>query len=332
MATSAARLSRLSRNKNTGNVIVIISLSISVIYILNLFNSDLSTTFDKTFILGASVFTLFFSYLINKYLRKPFFKAFSHYLGELSDRHFDTQQVAVKIDLIESLQTISSLRSVLNQVNELRREIKEILSQTSHEISMNTRPIRVPRVQKELRLIERLASESLEEVEKKRDNILFLAKTRKLIFNTINRHITRPQNEIETDYLLFKVKKHLKDQVVDDILLKRIIGHALTGGEIRGKLEHNEEGEMILIVDSSLDNVNAHNLTWGETDRTEDYCVICRHVIQVSDVSITCPFCQNVFHRGHLLEWLKVFNQCPMCHHRITLYSNPTEGSGSLNS
>ncbi|MFX0185564.1 MAG: RING finger protein, partial [Candidatus Hodarchaeota archaeon] len=308
MATSAARLSHLSRNKNTGNIIIIISLSISIIYILNQFNSGLSTTFDKAFILGASFFTLFFSYLINKYLRKPFFKAFSHYLEELSNRRFDTQQVAVRIDLIESLQTISSLRAVLTQVDELLGEVKEILSQTSSEITMNTRPIRVPRVQKELKLIERLASESLEEVEKKRENILFLAKTRKLIFNTINRHITRPQNEIETDYLLFKVKKNLKDQFVDEILLKRIISHALAGGEIRGKLEHNEEGEMILIVDSSLDNVNVHDLTWGEPDRTEDYCVICRHVIHASEVSITCPFCRNVFHRGHLLEWLKVFN------------------------
>ncbi|MFX0050221.1 MAG: RING finger protein [Candidatus Hodarchaeota archaeon] len=331
MSTNAAKLLRLSRNKNTGNIIILISLCIGFISTLNIYNSSLSITYDKIFLFGAGVFALLFSYLINKHLRKPFFIAFTDYLGELSDRRLDTQQIAVKIDLIEPLQTISGLRLILSQVDKLQGEIKKILNQTSHEISIKASPIRSTRVQKELRLIERLAIESLEEVEKKRENILFLAKTRKFILDTINKHISRPRNEIETEYLLFRLRKHLKNQIVDDILLQRIISHALNGGEIKGRLERDEDGEIILLVDNSLGNVNIRTLSWDEPDRLEEYCVICRHTIQESEVRIICPFCQNVFHRGHLLEWLKVFNQCPMCHNRITLFSNSNEGSGPSN-
>jgi hypothetical protein len=282
-------------------------------------------------LIGAGGFALLFSYLINKHLRKPFFIAFTNYLGELSDRRLDTQQIVVKIDLIEPLQTLSGLKPVLSQVDKLQGDIKKILNQTSHEISLKSSPIRSTRVQKELKLIERLAEESLEEVEKKRNNLIFLARTRKYILNTINEYTSRPRNEIETDYLLFKLRKHLKDQIIDDILLNRIIRHALNGGEIKGRLERNEDGEIILLVDNSLGNVNIHSISWDESVRSEEYCVICRHVVQESEVRIICPFCENVFHRGHLLEWLKVFNQCPMCHNRITLFSNSNEESGSSN-
>ncbi|MFX0172756.1 MAG: RING finger protein [Candidatus Hodarchaeota archaeon] len=331
MSTNAARLPRLSRNKNTGNIIILISLCIGFISTLNIYNSNLLITYDKIFLIGSGVFTLLFSYLINKHLRKPFFIAFTDYIRELSDRRLDTQQIAVKIDLIEPLQTLSGLKLVLNQVDKLQGDIKKILNQTSYEISMNISPIRSTRVQKELKLIERLAQESLEEVEKKRNNLIFLARTRKYILDTINNYTSRPQNEIETDYLLFKLRKHLKDQIVDDILLNRIVRHALNGGEIKGRLERNENGDIILFVDNSLDNVNIHSISWDHSDRSEEFCVICRHIIQESEVRIICPFCQNVFHRGHLLEWLKVFNQCPMCYNRITLFSNSNEGSGSSN-
>ncbi|MHA1941683.1 MAG: RING finger domain-containing protein [Candidatus Hodarchaeales archaeon] len=57
---------------------------------------------------------------------------------------------------------------------------------------------------------------------------------------------------------------------------------------------------------------------WGNSSTTIEYCVICRQSIVTYEDEISCPKCQNTFHRSHLLEWLKVFNQCPMCQEKIS--------------
>lgn len=325
MTTTVVKLSRLSRNKNIGNILLIITLTLLVSFSFSIFR--LTTSTDTIFTLTGVVFCIISFYILNKYLRSPYFTAFSKYLGELHDRHFETQQATIKLELIEPFQTLREFNHALNQVDELHQEVKQILDQTIEEISIKSSPTRSPQVQKELKLIKKFAFESLTEMEKKRENIIFLAKTRKILFEAITKQIKRPRNEIETDYLQFKLQKHIKDRLIDDYLVDQIINHALDRGEIHGSLERNEDGEMILTLNRSITYEVINNLIQDKRENPKEYCVICRHAIKPAEIRVICPTCENSFHKVHLLEWLKVFNQCPMCRSRITLFSN---SSGDL--
>jgi len=319
--------SRLSRNKNIGNMLLILTATLLVSISLSIFGTGLSTSIDKIFTLTGISFCIVSFYSLNKYFRNPYFTAFTNYLGELNDRYFETQQATIKLELIEPFQTLRELKHALNQVDELHEEVKQILDQTIKEISINSSPTRSPQVQNELKLIKKFADESLSEIEKKRENLIFLAKVRKILLETINKQIKRPRNEIEADYLHFKLQKHIKDHLIDDYLVTQIITHALDRGEIKGKLEQNEDGEMILTASSFVNFEVVKDISIFESESQNEYCVICRHAIKPSEKSTICPTCQNSFHKAHLLEWLKVFNQCPMCRNRITLFSN---SSGDL--
>ncbi len=323
MTITVVKLSRLSRNKNIGNILLVITLTLLISFSFTIFRITTST--DIIFTLIGVVFCIISFYSLNKYLRSPYFTAFSKYLRELHDRHFETQQATIKLELIEPFQTLQEFKHALNQVDELHQEVKQILDQTIQEISINSSPTRSPQVQKELTLIKKFATESLTEIKKKRENIVFLAKIRKILFETITKQIKRPRKEIEPDYLQFKLQKYIKDRLIDDYLVSQIINHAIERGEIQGKLERNEDGEMILTVDSYVNYEITRDISQYKTESLEEYCVICRHAIRPSDVRAICPMCENSFHKVHLLEWLKVFNQCPICRSRITLFSNSSE-------
>nr|MDO8098851.1 hypothetical protein [Candidatus Njordarchaeota archaeon] len=46
-------------------------------------------------------------------------------------------------------------------------------------------------------------------------------------------------------------------------------------------------------------------------------CMICSLEVKKSDEVAWCPYCGNIGHRDHLLEWLHTHNSCPMCQTRL---------------
>ncbi len=257
-------------------------------------------------------------------MRRPFFSETSRYIEELINRRYDVQQATVQIELIEPLQKVASIEGALRQIDELCFSMEEILNLTSDDISINSPSIRNLNIQKELWGIKKLVEETLKEARRKQKNIEFLANIRQIMLNSINNKLSRPLNEIEYDYLLYKVHKHMQNQITDDCLLKQILEHILSQGEILGKLNQNSTGELILTVERSYEGESISDISWEKAKKSEKSCVICRYPIGSQDNSVECPSCHNSFHRNHLLEWLKVFNQCPMCHQRLTLFSNPS--------
>ena len=318
MVSSVTKLSRLSRNKTTGNVIILILISIGSIFFLNVLGI-FTPTIDRYPLFTGIILIIFSTYLTDRKLRQPFFIETSRFLEELINRRYDVQQATIQIEMIESLQKISSMKETLEQIDDLCLNLVEILNQTEKEISIKSPSIRNHNIQKELREIKELVEETLQEAKRKRKNIEFLARIRQLMLNTISDQITRPLNEIEFDYLLYKM--HKQSQINDNFLLRQVLGHILSQGEIIGKLNQNRAGNMILTVERPYKGEPINNITWDI--RNEKNCVICRHPIASQTNSVECPSCNNSFHRNHLLEWLKVFNQCPMCHERLTLFSNP---------
>ncbi|UCE14393.1 MAG: E3 ubiquitin protein ligase [Candidatus Heimdallarchaeota archaeon] len=310
MSNSMVKLSHLSRNKTTGNVIILIVIFLSLTFFLgligNIFSSKVVELIIGTFLLGIVL-----SYIVDKRLRQPFFIEISHYQEELNNRQIDLQEATHQIELIEPLQTLTTLKTVLKQMDNLHIGIEEIYNVTLNEISLNFPPIRTSQIQKRLKEIITLVEQFREEMEKKRNKLLDYAQVRRLILTSIDQQLTRPRNEIDVDYLFYKLQKNGNPEVNDD-LVRQILDHSLDQGEIEGRLDHKEGGKYLTVEN------------YVKTDREEfrKQCVICRTPIKSRSSSATCPYCENIFHRNHLLEWLKVFNQCPMCHQRLTLFSN----------
>ncbi len=46
-------------------------------------------------------------------------------------------------------------------------------------------------------------------------------------------------------------------------------------------------------------------------------CMVCELQIAESDPIVRCPYCGNVAHRAHMLEWLHVKDYCPVCHNHV---------------
>jgi Zn finger protein HypA/HybF involved in hydrogenase expression len=50
-------------------------------------------------------------------------------------------------------------------------------------------------------------------------------------------------------------------------------------------------------------------------------CMICNLAINENEEVLWCPFCGNMAHKVHMLEWLHVKNYCPFCYMQLSEYS-----------
>ena len=318
MATNVSRLSRLSREKTTGNIIIFIGTILILAFLYSMLSTRMNTVTDNLIIFVLIGISLLFGHIINRNLRQPFFMEVSKYIEELNNRRLNIAQLLVSTDMIESFQMLSEVETVLTQIEVFQSTISEHLKESKSEKSINTHPFQSEEVQNLLQLLIHAAKEALEEIDKKKSYIMMLAKTRSHLFKTINRRLSRPKYEIEIDYLFYKLKKDLPEIYVDSQLLHELITHALVNGEIQGKLKKDNFGEEMLVFGNEQLNLRQTAYTWGSDRTTTEYCVICRQSIVSHEEKASCPKCRNPFHRAHLLEWLKVFNQCPMCHEKIS--------------
>ena len=326
MTTEVAKLLRLSRSKTTGNVIIAFFLVVSIALFINGYIKGISSTLESLIILGGVFVGFIFSYLVNRHMRKPFFNEIGRYTEELKARHFSIQQASVQVELIEPLQPLTSINTILIELDSLKLEIENLAQLTSEEASIDNAAIQSDEIQTEFRKILRSAAQALEELDQKRKNILFLAKTRQIMFTTIKRQIARPRQEIEADYLFYKLQKSMKGYPLDEEVFTRILSHALATGELEGGFEPRENGEYILAITKTPPGIRIdEDVSWPESTRTDprrEQCIICRHPIHSSEASVQCQICHNSFHKNHLLEWLKVFGDCPICHNRMTVFND----------
>jgi hypothetical protein len=319
MTTNVSKLSRLSREKKTGNIILILATAFGLIFLYSIVNSGMSTFTDQLVIIGIIVFSITFGHIINQSLRQPFFTEISRYRGELNNRRLDIQQILVSVDMIEPLQLLRNVEKVLKQIKEYTDSVSDFLNQSKYEKNLSSHPFQSSGVQQLLQIVIDTAEEALLEISKKRQNLVLLAKTRNHLFNNINRRITRPENEVEIEYLFYRIQKDHPELMVDSSLILRVLKHAFDNGELYGTLKRDEMGEKVIVIGDMQASLNQERYSWGNNLETQDFCVICRQPVASHEHKVTCPECRNVFHRTHLLEWLKVFNQCPMCQQKIRM-------------
>ncbi len=47
--------------------------------------------------------------------------------------------------------------------------------------------------------------------------------------------------------------------------------------------------------------------------KMHSFCTVCNGFIKVRDEVLICPSCDNMAHKEHLLQWLKIKEECPIC-------------------
>jgi predicted RNA-binding Zn-ribbon protein involved in translation (DUF1610 family) len=58
-------------------------------------------------------------------------------------------------------------------------------------------------------------------------------------------------------------------------------------------------------------------------------CSVCDQLLEAGDQVVQCPWCRDLAHRIHMLEWLHVHSECPSCGHDLTeseLLQQPMQG------
>lgn len=49
----------------------------------------------------------------------------------------------------------------------------------------------------------------------------------------------------------------------------------------------------------------------------DDFCMVCKLVFKRKDEILQCPVCESFYHREHLLDWIRVHKNCPVCNQQL---------------
>ncbi len=49
----------------------------------------------------------------------------------------------------------------------------------------------------------------------------------------------------------------------------------------------------------------------------EQICIVCDQLLAENEQVVQCPWCKNMAHKLHMLEWLHVHGECPSCGHGL---------------
>ena len=60
-------------------------------------------------------------------------------------------------------------------------------------------------------------------------------------------------------------------------------------------------------------------LIYQDKKINEVICPICKLLIKKEEFIVQCPYCLNLFHGKHLIEWLLKHNKCPICQEIIEI-------------
>ncbi len=49
----------------------------------------------------------------------------------------------------------------------------------------------------------------------------------------------------------------------------------------------------------------------------DDFCMVCKLVFKRKDEILQCPVCESFYHKEHLLDWIRVHSNCPVCNQQL---------------
>ncbi len=49
----------------------------------------------------------------------------------------------------------------------------------------------------------------------------------------------------------------------------------------------------------------------------DDFCMVCKLTFKNKDEILQCPVCESVYHKEHLLAWIRIHKNCPVCTQKL---------------
>jgi len=106
----------------------------------------------------------------------------------------------------------------------------------------------------------------------------------------------------------------------------RIICQLLAHGYYRGILSpvYFEKKSVLILPSRKMHCLNCGHLIksanepCSNCDQLPSKCSVCQGLIKRGDTVLECPDCSNVAHDEHMVQWMKIKEECPVCKTRIS--------------
>lgn len=49
----------------------------------------------------------------------------------------------------------------------------------------------------------------------------------------------------------------------------------------------------------------------------DDFCMVCKLSFKTKKDILQCPICESLFHKDHLLDWIRIHQNCPVCSQKL---------------
>ena len=49
----------------------------------------------------------------------------------------------------------------------------------------------------------------------------------------------------------------------------------------------------------------------------DDFCMVCKLSFKNMDKILQCPVCESLYHKEHLLDWIRIHKNCPVCTQKL---------------
>ena len=78
--------------------------------------------------------------------------------------------------------------------------------------------------------------------------------------------------------------------------------------DLRAKKKYSKKSKVII---SSL------KTEISDDECTGEFCSICKLLIRKDQEISICPYCESIFHKEHLSDWLELADDCPVCNRKL---------------
>ncbi len=112
-----------------------------------------------------------------------------------------------------------------------------------------------------------------------------------------------------------------KEKIIKEEKAASRQNRSITRQQRASEQSHSTTGVRTRNLHKSVESVSLDTLIF--TGKTEgEKCNICKLTCTEDQLICTCPFCESLFHKNHLEDWLIQNKDCPVCSRDLSGYIN----------
>ncbi|OLS32983.1 MAG: Internalin-A precursor [Candidatus Heimdallarchaeota archaeon AB_125] len=159
--------------------------------------------------------------------------------------------------------------------------------------------------------------------EKSEENIIKIAKkTKSISLDDLSKTLGFSDSDSCRNWLLFEVSESIAFELDGDIIVfepkedtQEVLGTYSSTQEKKKKL-------LCMYCQGQLEEIKDEELfVCLDCGKNAPYCEVCKNIIVEGEEIAQTKLCNHIFHKNHILEWIKVKGECPTCKIQINSQS-----------